>query len=51
VNLLWCDQDDLRPVLRELLLTHHGLEFLRDTPEFQDRYGMNLFNINFPTFA
>ncbi|KAG0586111.1 hypothetical protein KC19_2G065000 [Ceratodon purpureus] len=31
-------QEDLRPVLRELLLTHHGLEFLHDTPEFQDRY-------------
>lgn len=31
-------QDDFRPVLRELLLTHHGLEFLHDTPEFQDRY-------------
>jgi serine/threonine-protein phosphatase 2A regulatory subunit B'' len=33
-------QDDFRPILRELLLTHHGLEFLHDTPEFQDRYGI-----------
>ncbi|BBN11704.1 serine/threonine-protein phosphatase 2A regulatory subunit B'' [Marchantia polymorpha subsp. ruderalis] len=31
-------QDDFRPILRELLLTHHGLEFLHDTPEFQERY-------------
>ncbi|XP_024359768.1 serine/threonine protein phosphatase 2A regulatory subunit B''alpha isoform X2 [Physcomitrium patens] len=31
-------QEDFRPILRELLLTHHGLEFLHDTPEFQDRY-------------
>lgn len=32
-------QDDFRPILRELLLSHHGLEFLHDTAEFQDRYG------------
>ncbi|KAK1289211.1 hypothetical protein QJS10_CPB18g02025 [Acorus calamus] len=31
-------QDDLKPVLRELLATHPGLEFLQSTPEFQDRY-------------
>ncbi|KAG0624974.1 hypothetical protein M758_2G017900 [Ceratodon purpureus] len=31
-------QEDFRPILRELLLTHRGLEFLHDTPEFQDRY-------------
>ncbi|EOX94391.1 hypothetical protein QUC31_004517 [Theobroma cacao] len=31
-------QVDFRPVLRELLATHPGLEFLRSTPEFQDRY-------------
>jgi serine/threonine-protein phosphatase 2A regulatory subunit B'' len=31
-------QDDFRPILRELLSAHHGLEFLHDTPEFQDRY-------------
>eukprot|EP00899_Mesostigma_viride_P026122 jgi/Mesvir1/6695/Mv13729-RA.1 len=31
-------QDDFRPILRELLATHPGLEFLQDTPEFQDRY-------------
>ena len=34
-------QEDFRPILRELLLTHRGLEFLHDTPEFQDRYGMS----------
>ncbi|XVF81015.1 hypothetical protein PTKIN_Ptkin15bG0122400 [Pterospermum kingtungense] len=31
-------QVDFKPVLRELLATHPGLEFLRSTPEFQDRY-------------
>ncbi|XP_059317618.1 serine/threonine protein phosphatase 2A regulatory subunit B''beta-like isoform X2 [Lycium ferocissimum] len=31
-------QDDFKPVLRELLATHPGLEFLRNTPEFQERY-------------
>ncbi|KAL1559473.1 serine/threonine protein phosphatase 2A regulatory subunit B''beta-like isoform X1 [Salvia divinorum] len=31
-------QDDFKPVLRELLTTHPGLEFLQGTPEFQERY-------------
>jgi serine/threonine-protein phosphatase 2A regulatory subunit B'' len=31
-------QEDFRPILRELLATHRGLEFLHDTPEFQERY-------------
>lgn len=31
-------QEDFKPVLRELLATHPGLEFLQGTPEFQDRY-------------
>ncbi|KAK7278417.1 hypothetical protein RJT34_23445 [Clitoria ternatea] len=31
-------QDDFKPVLRELLSTHPGLEFLQNTPEFQERY-------------
>ncbi|XP_010522572.1 PREDICTED: serine/threonine protein phosphatase 2A regulatory subunit B''alpha isoform X2 [Tarenaya hassleriana] len=31
-------QDDFRPVLDELLATHPGLEFLRNTSEFQERY-------------
>ncbi|TMW87136.1 hypothetical protein EJD97_020372 [Solanum chilense] len=31
-------QDDFKPVLRDLLATHPGLEFLRNTPEFQERY-------------
>ncbi len=34
-------QEDCRPILRELLATHRGLEFLHDTPEFQERYGMD----------
>lgn len=33
-------QVDFKPVLRELLATHPGLEFLQSTPEFQERYGM-----------
>ncbi|KDP26508.1 hypothetical protein JCGZ_17666 [Jatropha curcas] len=31
-------QADFKPVLRELLATHPGLEFLQNTPEFQERY-------------
>ncbi|XWS31401.1 hypothetical protein CRYUN_Cryun23aG0072400 [Craigia yunnanensis] len=31
-------QVDFKPLLRELLATHPGLEFLRNTSEFQDRY-------------
>ncbi|XXG89668.1 hypothetical protein AAC387_Pa12g1618 [Persea americana] len=31
-------QEDFKPVLRELLDTHPGLEFLQSTPEFQERY-------------
>lgn len=31
-------QTDFKPVLRELLTTHPGLEFLQSTPEFQERY-------------
>ncbi|KAI9087462.1 hypothetical protein K1719_030602 [Acacia pycnantha] len=31
-------QDDFKPILRELLATHPGLEFLQSTPEFQERY-------------
>ncbi|XP_022771298.1 serine/threonine protein phosphatase 2A regulatory subunit B''alpha-like isoform X3 [Durio zibethinus] len=37
-------QVDFKPVLRELLATHPGLEFLRNTPEFQDRYGTSHMN-------
>ncbi|KAJ6842897.1 serine/threonine protein phosphatase 2A regulatory subunit B''beta-like [Iris pallida] len=31
-------QEDFKPVLRELLASHPGLEFLQSTPEFQERY-------------
>ncbi|CAL5215297.1 unnamed protein product [Lathyrus oleraceus] len=34
-------QDDFKPILRELLATHPGLEFLQSTPEFQERYGLS----------
>ncbi|KAF5196672.1 Serine/threonine-protein phosphatase 2A regulatory subunit B'' subunit alpha [Thalictrum thalictroides] len=37
-NHNYLTQDDFKPVLRELLATHPGLEFLQSTPEFQDRY-------------
>ncbi|XP_014513292.1 probable serine/threonine protein phosphatase 2A regulatory subunit B''delta isoform X1 [Vigna radiata var. radiata] len=37
-QLSYITQDDFRPVLRELLATHPGLEFLQSTPEFQERY-------------
>ncbi|KAI3799558.1 hypothetical protein L1987_34857 [Smallanthus sonchifolius] len=30
--------EDFKPILRELLATHPGLEFLQSTPEFQERY-------------
>ncbi|CAG9463577.1 unnamed protein product [Pedinophyceae sp. YPF-701] len=30
--------DDFVPVVRAVINTHPGLEFLKDTPEFQDRY-------------
>ena len=29
---------DVKPLLQELLATHPGLDFLREAPEFQDRY-------------
>ncbi|XP_054822909.1 probable serine/threonine protein phosphatase 2A regulatory subunit B''delta [Prosopis cineraria] len=37
-DLNYLTQDDFKPVLRELLATHPGLEFLQSTPEFQERY-------------
>ena len=32
------ERDDFRPYMRELLDSHPGLEFLKATPEFQERY-------------
>lgn len=37
-DLKYLTQDEFKPVIRELLTTHPGLEFLQSTPEFQDRY-------------
>ncbi|KAF3452358.1 hypothetical protein FNV43_RR02791 [Rhamnella rubrinervis] len=37
-DLKYLTQDVFKPVLRELLATHPGLEFLQSTPEFQERY-------------
>ncbi|KAG6774622.1 hypothetical protein POTOM_021982 [Populus tomentosa] len=34
----YLSQSDFKPILRELLATHSGLEFLQNTPEFQERY-------------
>ena len=31
-------QADLKSMMAGILLSHPGLEFLQDTPEFQDRY-------------
>ena len=38
VTTQYLEHSDFRPVLRELLSSHPGLEFLKDSPEFQDRY-------------
>lgn len=32
-------KDDFRPLMKILLESHPGLEFLKATPEFQDKYG------------
>ncbi|KAM7269439.1 hypothetical protein ACFE04_024936 [Oxalis oulophora] len=37
-DLKYLSQEDFKPLLRELLATHPGLEFLQGTPEFQERY-------------
>ncbi|XP_022892115.1 serine/threonine protein phosphatase 2A regulatory subunit B''beta-like [Olea europaea var. sylvestris] len=37
-NLKYLTQDDFKPVLRELMATHPGLQFLQSTPQFQDSY-------------
>ncbi|KAK4757035.1 hypothetical protein SAY87_007162 [Trapa incisa] len=37
-DLNYLTQEDFKPVLRELLASHPGLEFLQSTPEFQERY-------------
>ncbi|KVI05130.1 Calcium-binding EF-hand [Cynara cardunculus var. scolymus] len=37
-DLRYLTQEDFKPILRELLTTHPGLEFLQSTPEFQERY-------------
>ncbi|KAG0497822.1 hypothetical protein HPP92_002513 [Vanilla planifolia] len=38
----YLSQEDFKPVLRELLVSHPGLEFLLSTPEFQDRYELQI---------
>merc|ERR1712232_621611 len=34
----WIERDDFSIFLTAVLLTHPGLDFLRETQEFQDRY-------------
>ncbi|DBA83424.1 hypothetical protein WJX79_010649 [Trebouxia sp. C0005] len=34
----WVAPDDLKSMMAGILLSHPGLEFLQETPEFQDRY-------------
>lgn len=37
-NHEYLTKEDFKPVLRDLLDNHPGLEFLKSTPEFQERY-------------
>ncbi len=39
VGAKYIEKDDLRPLMQLLLEAHPGLEFLKATPEFQDKYG------------
>ena len=34
------ERKDFMPILKALLEFHPGLEFLKNTPEFQERYGI-----------
>ena len=36
------ERDDFRPLLKTLLTRHPGLDFLKATPEFQDKYGSHV---------
>ncbi|KAL5208264.1 hypothetical protein ABZP36_032699 [Zizania latifolia] len=38
INHDFLTKEDFKPVLRDLLDNHPGLEFLKSTPEFQERY-------------
>ena len=35
----YIEHDDFKPILKILMDTHPGLEFLKSSPEFQDKYG------------
>jgi len=35
----WIEREDFNLFIKTILLTHPGLDFLRETEEFQDRYG------------
>lgn len=36
--------EDFKPLLKEVLGAHPGLEFLKETPEFQDWYSLCVIN-------
>jgi len=38
-NKGYLQQNDFKSLLKVLLDSHPGLEFLKATPEFQDKYG------------
>jgi serine/threonine-protein phosphatase 2A regulatory subunit B'' len=37
-NAKYIDRNDFKPIMKVLMDTHPGLDFLKATPEFQDRY-------------
>lgn len=41
-NCQYVCPEDLKSMMAGILLSHPGLEFLQETPEFQDRYASQL---------
>jgi len=44
-------QADLKQLLNGILLSHPGLEFLQETPEFQERWGAHRSSFQAPSLA
>lgn len=44
-NHVYLTKEDFKSILRDLLDNHPGLEFLKSTPEFQERYGQAIHDI------
>ena len=40
-NCRYICPEDLKSMMAGILLSHPGLEFLQETPEFQDRYSLD----------